>query len=336
MARAFICGCLGLSLSHDERAFLRESDPLGVILFKRNIDSPAQVHALTSEIRSVLGRANAMILVDQEGGRVQRLAAPNWRRYPAAACFAAVTNLADRAALIRAVARLMAEDLRAVGIDVDCFPVLDVPVAGAHDVIGDRAYAKEPAVVATLGRAAAEGMLDGGVLPVMKHVPGHGRARADSHLSLSLVDTSLDVLAASDFLPFRQNRDLPAAMTAHVVYSAVDPDRPATISPEVIGGIVRGAIGFDGLLFSDDLSMKALAGTFRDKAEQLFAAGVDIALHCNGIRVEAEAIAAASPMIAGMTAERVARAHAAMRRPAPAFDLVDASTKLDRMLAATG
>ena len=335
MARAFICGCLGLSLSDDERAFLREADPLGVILFKRNVDNPAQVLALTCEIRAALGREEAMVLVDQEGGRVQRLTAPNWRRYPAAARFAAVADLAARATLIRMAARLMADDLRAVGIDVDCLPVLDVPVEGAHDVIGDRAYAKAPAAVATLGRAAAEGMLDGGVLPVMKHVPGHGRARADSHLALPVVEASRDALAASDFLPFRQNRDLPAAMTAHVVFSALDPDRPATISPEVIGGVVRGTIGFDGLLFSDDLSMKALPGTFREKAEQLFAAGVDVALHCNGVRAEAEAVAAASPIMAGATAERLARAHAAMRRPILGFDPVDASAKLDRMLAAT-
>ncbi len=335
MARAFICGCLGLSLSGDERAFLKEADPLGVILFKRNIDDAAQVRALTSEIRAVLGRADAMVLVDQEGGRVQRLTAPNWRRYPAAARYAGIADVTERAALVRAAARLMAEDLRAVGIDVDCLPVLDVPVEGAHDVIGDRAYAKDPEAVAILGRSAAEGLLDGGVLPVMKHVPGHGRAGADSHLALPIVEASLTALAASDFVPFQRNRDLPAAMTAHVVYTALDPHRPATISPEVIATVVRGAIGFDGLLFSDDLSMKALPGTFREKTERLFAAGVDIALHCNGVLAEAEDVAAASPLIAGATAQRLARAHAAMRRPGPAFDPVDASARLDRMLAAT-
>jgi beta-N-acetylhexosaminidase len=335
MARAFICGCLGLSLTADERAFLREADPLGLILFKRNIDNPAQVLALTSEIRATLGRADAMVLVDQEGGRVQRLTAPHWRRYPSAARFAAIADLDERAALIRSAARLMAGDLRAVGIDVDCLPVLDVPVEGAHDVIGDRAYARDPAAVATLGRAAAEGMLDGGVLPVMKHVPGHGRAGADSHLTLPVVEASREALAASDFVPFRANRDLPAAMTAHVVYTALDPARPATISPEVIRGIVREAIGFDGLLFSDDLSMKALPGTFREKAEWLYAAGVDIALHCNGDPAEAMEVAAAAPVVSDAPAERLARAHAAMRRPVGAFDPVDAAAKLDRMLAAT-
>ena len=335
MARAFVCGCLGTVLDADERAFLRDADPLGVILFRRNIDTPAQVARLTAEIRATLGRDDAMILVDQEGGRVQRLTAPNWRRYPAAARFAAIEDLDDRAALIRLSARLIAEDLRAVGIDVDCLPVLDVPVEGAHDIIGDRAYAKDPAIVAKLGRAAADGLLDGGVLPVMKHVPGHGRAAADSHLALPVVEASLDALAASDFEPFRRNADLPAAMTAHVVYTALDPARPATISPTVIQRIVRGAIGFDGLLFSDDLSMKALPGTFREKAEALFAAGVDIALHCNGERDEAEAVADASPVLSGNAASRVARALAAIGKPRSAFDPVDAAAQLDRLLAAT-
>ena len=335
MARAFVCGCLGLTLDADERAFLKEADPLGVILFKRNIDTPVQVAALTSEIRSVLGRADAFVLVDQEGGRVQRLTAPNWRRYPSAARFAAAfPDIDARADAIKAVARLMAADLRHVGIDVDCLPVLDVPVEGSHDVIGDRAYGRDPAIVARLGRAAADGMLEGGVLPVMKHVPGHGRAGADSHLDLPIVDAPRDVLAASDFLPFRLNADLPAAMTAHVVYTALDPDHPATISKRVIETIVRGAIGFDGLLFSDDLSMKALPGTFGQKAEWLFAAGVDVALHCNGIRSEAEQVAGASPMLTGKAQARVDRARAAMKAPKD-FDPVDALVSLDRALAAS-
>ena len=333
MTRAFVCGCLGVNLDAEERAFLKDTAPLGVILFKRNIDSPAQVAALTSEIRSTLG-FNAMILVDQEGGRVQRLTQPHWRRYPAAARFAAIADLDERAAMIRLAARLIATDLMAVGIDVDCLPVLDVPIEGAHDVIGDRAYDKDPAIVARLGRSAAEGMLDGGVLPIMKHVPGHGRAGADSHLALPTVDAVRDALEASDFAPFRANRDLPAAMTAHVVYTALDPDNPATISKRVISEVVRGAIGFDGLLFSDDLSMKALPGTFRDKAEGLFAAGVDIALHCNGDRSEAAEVAAVAPLLAGEAAARVARAREAMNRAQTSFDPVDVALRLDRMLAA--
>jgi beta-N-acetylhexosaminidase len=334
MTRAFVCGCLGMALDADEVAFLKDTAPLGVILFKRNIDTPQQVLALTSQIRSAVGRDDMMILVDQEGGRVQRLTAPHWRRYPAAARFGSIPDLDDRAQAIRLGARLIAADLLAVGIDVDCLPVLDVPVEGAHDVIGDRAYAKDPALVATLGRAAAEGMLAGGVLPIMKHVPGHGRAGADSHLALPVVDAPRAALEGSDFEPFRRNADLPAAMTAHVVYTALDPERPATISPTVIQTIVRRAIGFDGLLFSDDLSMKALPGTFREKAEGLFAAGVDIALHCNGDRSEAGAVAGATPILSSSALLRVDRARAAMRRTQEAFDPVDAARELDRMLAA--
>ena len=333
MTRAFVCGCLGVTLDAEERAFLKETAPLGVILFRRNIDNPAQVLALTSEIRSVLG-PDAMILVDQEGGRVQRLTHPHWRKYPSAARFAAIDDLDEREATIRLASRLIATDLLAVGIDVDCLPVLDVPIEGAHDVIGDRAYDKDPAIVARLGRAAAEGMLDVGVLPIMKHVPGHGRAGADSHLALPTVDASRAALDASDFEPFRRNRDLPAAMTAHVVYTALDPDRPATISKRVVQDVIRVAIGFDGLLFSDDLSMKALPGTFREKAENLFAAGVDIALHCNGDRREAADIAAVAPTLSGAAAARVERARAAMNRTQTAFDPVDAALRLDRMLAA--
>ena len=335
MTRAFVCGCVGPRLDADERAFLRDADPIGVILFRRNVESPDQVRALTAEIRAAIGRENVFVFVDQEGGRVQRLGPPHWRKYPAAARFAAIQDLDARAAAIRLAACLIGEDLKAVGIDVDCLPVLDVPVEGAHDVIGDRAYARDPVAVAMLGRAAAEGMLDAGVLPVMKHVPGHGRAGADSHLALPVVEAARGALEASDFVPFAMNADLPAAMTAHVVYTALDPERPATISPVIVDTIIRKAIGFDGLLFSDDLSMKALPGTLREKTEGLFAAGVDIALHCNGDRHEAAAVAAASPPVEGACAARVARARAAMVRARPDFDPVDAVAMLDRVLATT-
>ena len=335
MIRAFVCGCLGPVLSAEERAFLKEAQPLGVILFKRNVENQEQVRALTSEIRTALGRGEAMVLVDQEGGRVQRLGPPNWRRHPAAGRYATIADVDERAAMVRLGARLIAHELRAVGIDVDCLPVLDVPVEGAHDVIGSRAYGQDPEDVARLGRAAAEGLLDGGVLPVMKHVPGHGRAGADSHLALPRVDAPRAVLEGSDFVPFKLNRDLPAAMTAHVLFTALDPDRPATVSPTVIGEVVRGAMGFDGLLFSDDLSMKALPGSFREKAAGLYAAGVDIALHCNGDRTEALEVAAVAPVLSGVTADRVRRARAALRVPDPGFDPVDAAAALDRALAAT-
>ena len=334
MTRAFVCGCLGYTLDPNERAFLKEAAPLGVILFKRNIDTPHQVRALTSEIRAALGD-DALILVDQEGGRVQRLGPPTWRRYPAAAQLSAIPNLEERKIAIRLGARLIAHDLQSLGIDVDCLPVLDVPVQGAHDVIGDRAYAKDPHAVALLGRAAAEGLLDGGVIPVMKHAPGHGRAGADSHLMLPTVDAPRATLERSDFEPFRLNRDLPAAMTAHVVYADIDPHRPATISPTVIQEVVRGSIGFEGLLFSDDLSMKALPGTFREKSENLFKAGVDIALHCNGERAEAAEVAAAAPVLCGATAERLRGVRVALERPRTEIDPVDAAARIERMLAST-
>lgn len=329
-----MCGLAGTKLSPDERTFLRGSDPLGVILFKRNIGTPDEVSALTSEVRAVLGRDDAMVMVDQEGGRVQRLGPPHWRAYPAAARFAAIDDLDARTEAVKLGARLIAHDLAALGIDVDCLPVLDVPVDGATDAIGSRAYSRDPAVVARLGRAAADGLLDGGVLPVMKHAPGHGRAVVDSHFSLPVVETALPDLEAHDFAPFRANRDLPAAMTAHVVYTAVDPELPGTISRRVVGGIIRDAIGFDGLLFSDDMSMKALPGSFRDKAEGLYAAGVDIALHCSGDLKEAAEVAAVAPELFGATVRRVERALGALRGKISPFDPVDAAARLDRMLAA--
>ena len=294
--RAFICGCSSTVLTADEEAFIRQSDPWGLILFKRNVADRAQMRALTDRFRELTGRTDAAVLIDQEGGRVQRMAADHWPAYPSAARLAATAT--DPVVQVRNVflaARLIAHDLAEVGVNVDCLPVLDLPVPGSHAIIGDRAYGEDPETVARLGRAAAEGLIAGGVLPVFKHVPGHGRARADSHLELPTVETSREELERSDFAPFRANADLPVAMTAHVVFKAIDPDRPATLSPIVVNEIIRGFIGFDGLLMSDDLSMKALAGTFRDRARALFAAGVDIALHCNGDLAEAGEVAAEAP-----------------------------------------
>jgi beta-N-acetylhexosaminidase len=336
--RAFVCGCSGLVLSEDERAFLRETEPFGLILFKRNIDTPAQVKALADAFADCLGRDHAAILIDQEGGRVQRLGLPHWRTYPPALRFGQTRLPLDRQAkLVRAAARIMAHDLRELGITVDCLPVLDVPVPGSHSVIGDRAYGDRPETVATLGRAAAEGLLDGHVLPVMKHVPGHGRAMADSHMELPIVTVPVEALRQSDFAPFKANADLPAAMTAHVVYEALDPERPATLSPLVVETIIRHEIGFDGLLISDDLSMRALKGSFRDRAEGLFAAGVDIALHCNGDLQEARDVAAGTPLLEGKALER---AQAAMVRlggkpDAGDFDPVDAWKAIEAELAIT-
>jgi len=331
--RAFVCGCAGLSLTDSEKAFLKETEPFGLILFRRNVESREQVKALVASFKDLLGRDQAAVLIDQEGGRVQRLAPPHWRAYPAAKRFhEAGKPLEETASLVRLAARVMAHDQAELGITIDCLPVLDVPIPGGHNVIGDRAYGDEPQCVAMLGRAAAEGLMEGGVLPVMKHVPGHGRAMADSHLELPVVDAPLEDLRGSDFVPFKLNADLPAAMTAHVVYTALDRDRPATLSPHVVETIIRGEIGFGGLLFSDDLSMKALKGTFRERTKSLFAAGVDIALHCNGDLAEASDVAAETPELAGQSLARAEAAFARLGKPT-GFDPVDAWNTVEAALA---
>jgi beta-N-acetylhexosaminidase len=332
MSRAFVCGCQGKELTPRERDFLRESDPFGLILFKRNVDNPAQVRALIDDFRSCVGRT-APVLVDQEGGRVQRLGPPHWRVYPAAARFGALDlPVAEKERLVRRAAYLMGQDLLALGITVDCAPVLDVPVLHSHDVIGDRAFSDMPEIAARLGRGAALGLADAGVMPIIKHSPGHGRAGVDSHLDLPVVDAPLDLMIETDFLPFVQNADLPAAMSAHVVYTALDPDRPATQSPIVIG-YIRDKIGFGGLLFSDDLSMQALKGSLCARAEAAFTAGIDLALHCNGDLLEAEGVAGAAPLLAGAALARAERALAWRSDGAPRFDPVDAWAEIEAALA---
>ncbi len=300
-ARAFTIGCATTELTADERTFIANAQPWGLILFKRNVADREQLARLTASFRELVGRENAPVLIDQEGGRVQRMGPPQWRAYPAAAKFHAMAN-GDRdrqEMLIRTGARLIADDLRQCGINVDCLPVLDVPVPGSHQVIGDRAYSEDPYEVARLGRAACGGLLDGGVLPVIKHIPGHGRAGADSHLELPRVDAPLDELKKSDFIPFRALSDLPLAMSAHVIYSAIDGERPATVSPIVVDRIIRGFIGYDGLVMSDDLSMKALSGSFAEKTAALFAAGLDMALHCSGDLAEARQVSQNAPWLEG-------------------------------------
>ena len=328
MPKAFISGCRGLALEPDERAFLREQDPWGLILFKRNVESRAQLSALTAEFRSLTGRATAPVLIDQEGGRVQRMGPPHWRAYPAAARFLAelpVTAALEAAGL---VARLIAHDLREVGVTVDCAPVLDVADDLTHAVIGTRAYAKDPGAVATMGRAVIDGLLAGGVLPVVKHIPGHGRARADSHLELPVVTASHEELAARDFAPFRALADAPAAMSAHIVYTALDADAPATLSEKIVREIIRGEIGFSGLLISDDLSMKALKGDFGDRTRGVFAAGLDLALHCNGDLDEGRPVAEATPWLAGPSLARAEAALARVTASPPEFDADEAYGRL--------
>ncbi|MDE1146351.1 MAG: beta-N-acetylhexosaminidase [Azospirillaceae bacterium] len=320
---AVIFGCTGPVLTDAERALFAKAGPLGFILFRRNCQTPEQVATLTAALRDSVGRPDAPILIDQEGGRVARLRPPHWPSLPPAGRVGAVADdeLAAEAAWLHG--RLLAAMLAPLGIDVDCAPVADVPQSGAHDVIGDRAFALDPSRVARLAGAQAEGLLAGGVLPVVKHIPGHGRAGADSHKELPRVTADLDTLAAVDFPPFQELAGLPLAMVAHVLYTAVDADRPSSVSPVVIAEIIRGRIGFDGLLISDDLEMEALSGTVPERAAATLAAGCDVALHCNGTVAEMAAVAAVVPHLTPESQARWARA--LNRRPA-ATTLPDAAT----------
>jgi beta-N-acetylhexosaminidase len=333
-ARAFIVGIAGTVLSDRERAFFRESEPFGLIVFKRNINTREQVRRLTDSFRDVVGRADAPVLVDQEGGRVQRLGPPHWPAYPAGADYG---RLYDRdpqegLAAARLGARLIATDLAEVGIDVDCWPLADVPVAGADAVIGGRAFGTDPDKVAALAGAVAEGLRDGGVLPVVKHIPGHGRAVVDSHYELPVVGTDRASLEATDFRAFRLLAGLPLAMTAHVVFTAIDPVTPATTSVTIVREVIRELIGFDGVLMTDDLSMQALSGDMRARSRASLAAGCDVVLHCNGRFDEMYAVAEAVPALEGAAARRAAAA-LAWRRPGPEIDVADARRRFAAMMA---
>jgi beta-N-acetylhexosaminidase len=314
MLASFITGLAGLELEPDEAAVLRAARPCGIILFARNVADPAQMRRLSGAAREAVGH-DILVLVDQEGGRVRRLRPPRWRELPCAAAYGRLyaddPEEARRAA--RLAAQLTAADLRAAGINTNCVPVLDVPAPGSHHIIGDRAYGADPSQVAALGRAVAEGHMAGGVLPVIKHVPGHGRATADSHLELPIVTASRADLERTDFAAFRACADLPAAMTAHVVYAAIDPAQPASTSPQVIAEVVRGAIGFDGLLMSDDLGMQALSGTMAERVEAVLAAGCDVALVCSGDMADTEAAAAVAPPLRGASLARYQRACAILQ-----------------------
>ncbi len=313
-SKAMILGASGTRLTEDERAFFRAERPWGFILFARNVADGPQLRALVEDMRSCTGRGDAPVFIDQEGGRVQRLRPPLAPDYPPGAALGSL-YWSDRDAGLRAawlMSRLHAFDLSRYAITADCLPVLDVPVEGAHDVIGDRAYGKDPETVAAMGRAAADGLTAGGVLPVVKHIPGHGRARSDSHKELPVVDATLESLRGHDFPPFKALNDIAMAMTAHVVYTALDGDNPATTSPRVIGETIRGELGYDGLLMSDDVSMKALSGDFASKTKAIFAAGCDVVLHCNGLMDEMTAVAEQTPALAGDAARRAKRALAGL------------------------
>lgn len=315
-ARAFIIGLAGLTISAAERSFLRDAEPWGLIIFKRNVSTPDQVAELTQSFRDYVGW-EAPVFVDQEGGRVQRLGPPYWPVYPPGRRYG---ELYDRdtvsgIASARLAGHLIAADLKPLGIDADCLPLADVPQESSDPVIGDRAYGNDPGKVAAIAKAIAEGLQAGGVLPVLKHLPGHGRATADSHHKLPVVDTDKATLEATDFAAFRPLAGLPMGMTAHVVFSAFDPVAPATTSVTMVRQVIRGFIGFQGLLMSDDISMNALAGTIADRSRAALAAGCDVVLHCNGDMSEMEAVAGEAPKLAG---EAATRAHAALAaRSAP-------------------
>lgn len=333
--RAFVSGCSGHRLTSEERDFFKSTSPWGLILFKRNVLEPIQIKELISEFREVVGRSDAPVLIDQEGGRVQRLGPPHWRRYPAAQRYleAARGDLSKAEELTCLGARLIAHDLHELGFTIDCAPALDLGFEGRTDAIGDRTFARDPRDIIRLGRAFAEGLSTGGILPAIKHMPGHGRAVVDSHKLLPKVEVPIPELIESDFLPFRELSDLPIGLTAHILFPHVDPDAPATLSRIVVQDVIRGLIGFDGLLLSDDISMEALQGDFRSRAAAFFAAGGDIALHCNGDLAEAEGVAAASPLVKDKTLERVERAFSWLKTEPEPFDPVDAAAKLDAALA---
>ena len=316
-SKAFISGCKGLSLTSEERRFFDGERPWGFILFGRNIGEREQIRDLVTALRDSVGNPKAPVLIDQEGGRVQRIRPPLAQQYPSGADIGDIYRR-DRETGLRAawlLGRLHAFDLMRFGITVDCLPVLDIPVPGSHDVIGNRAYGHDPETVTAIGRAMSEGLKAGGMLPVMKHMPGHGRTFVDSHHSLPVVTAGLDELKGSDFLPFAAMKDEAMAMSAHMVFTAIDPDNPATTSAKVVREIIRGHIGFDGLLMSDDVSMNALAGDMATRARGIIAAGLDLVLHCHGIMEEMKAVADVVPVLSGDRLRRARAAEAAFRAP---------------------
>jgi|SRR5579862_54312 len=332
-ARAFITGVAGLALNAAERAFLRAAQPWGLIIFKRNISTPQQVQELVQSFRDDVGW-HAPVLVDQEGGRVQRLGPPDWAAFPPGARYGEIYDK-DRAIgleVARLAGHLIANDLGALGIDVDCLPIADVPVPGGDPVIGDRAYGHEPDKVAAIGGAIAGGLMASGVLPVLKHLPGHGRATVDSHHRLPVVDTDRATLEKTDFAAFRPLAGLPLGMTAHVIFSAIDPSAPATTSVTMVREVIRGFIGFQGLLMSDDISMKALSGTIAARSTAALGAGCDVVLHCDGNFAEMNEVAGATPLLEGAAKSRAEAALAARKAPEE-FDVEAARHTFAKMIS---
>lgn len=317
--KAFISGCAGPRLAQEEIDFFAGEQPFGLILFQRNCREPGEIRDLVAGFRNAVGRPDAPVLIDQEGGRVQRLKPPTWPAYPPARVHGVLADKdvegARRSAWLHG--RLIAADLNDLGIDMNCAPVLDVIAEGASDAIGNRSFGTDPYVVAALGRSLADGLLAGGVVPVMKHIPGQGRATSDSHVNLPVIESDIATLTGSDFVPFAKLADLPIAMTAHVIVNAVDSDHAATVSQAVIRDIIRKRIGFDGLLVSDDVSMHALSGDYSIRAAAIYDAGCDLVLHCNGRTEEMREIGGAAPALGGKTRERATRALSARKEPAP-------------------
>ena len=329
--KAVFFGLEGLAVSPAERAFFKEVNPLGFILFARNIESRDQVKKLTAELASIVGHSRPLILIDQEGGRVARLKPPHWRKSPAAGLFAglAAQNKEQAGEGVYVNARLIASELHELGITVNCAPMADLLAPGSHEIVGDRAYGSDPDQVSFLAQKMAEGLLDGGVLPVLKHIPGHGRAKVDSHFSLPVVDVSLEELKKTDFVPFKALSHIPMGMTAHILYTAIDKNRVATLSPDVIR-LVREELGYDGLLMTDDISMKALSGSLATLTTQSIEAGCDVVLHCNGKMKEMQEIAAACPKISDASLARLERAVLQIKSPEE-FDVAEAESKLSAL-----
>lgn len=332
--KAVIVAPAGTTLNDDERALFARHQPLGFILFGRNIDTPAQTRSLVESLRACVSHPRAPVLIDQEGGRVARLRPPHWRAVPAAGVFAQLVAKDPDAAFeaARINARLIAADLAALGISHDCAPVLDVPQPGADQVIGDRALGGDPETVTFLGEAMCEGLMAGGILPIIKHAPGHGRAGQDSHKELPVVNARYSELEAVDFRPFSALSGMPWVMTAHILYTAIDADRPATISPTVIEQVIRGELDMDGVLVSDDLGMEALSGSVAERCMAVLEAGCDLALHCSGDLAELRDVLQCCPEISPRTRDRLVVAEE-MREIADTIDPVALSHELDRLIA---
>jgi len=332
--KAFISGCAGKALTAAERALFASERPCGLILFARNVDTPEQVRALVASFKEAVGSEEVLILVDQEGGRVQRFRPPHWRNMPPARCYGDLYETDPEAARAAAFAGawLTAAELYDMGLNVNCTPCIDVPQKGAHDIIGDRAFSTDPDVVIALGRAVMEGTLAGGVLPCIKHVPGHGRAMADSHRALPRIDAMKDELEAVDFRPFQALHDAPLAMTAHVLLPAFDERRPATVSPVIMGQVIRQQMGLTGLVMSDDIGMKALKGPFAARARAVIDGGCDVVLHCSGNFAEMTEVACAVPLLEGEAIARFERARACLHEPQP-FDSAEAMALVSEVAA---